>query len=68
MDTAIQYISNADGQTVAVIVPIDIWKDLLAERETAYLFSSETMKQRLLEAKHRQDGIPFSEACEKLGI
>ncbi len=68
MDTAIQYVANAEGQTVAVIVPIVIWKDMLAERETAYLLSSETMKQRLLEAKQRPDSISFSEACEKLGI
>jgi hypothetical protein len=36
--------------------------------ETAYLLKSETMKRRLLEADDLQPGIPFEDACEKLGI
>jgi antitoxin YefM len=36
--------------------------------ETTYLLSSEKMKQRLLEAKNRKEGIPLDEALEKLGI
>ncbi len=51
-----------------VIVPIEVWREIIAERETAYLLKSEAMKQRLFEAKSRQDGIPFAEALEKLGI
>ena len=39
-----------------------------SERETAYLLRSETMRRRLLEAMKRNDGIPFEEVCEKLGI
>jgi len=49
-------------------VPIGLWREIEAERETAYLLRSETMKRRLLDAKNRQEGIPFEEACEKLGI
>jgi hypothetical protein len=66
--TEIQYVSDEEGNTISVIVPIELWREIEAERETAYLLQSETMKQRLLEAKNRQDGIPFEEACEKLGI
>ena len=64
----IQYISDESGNTVGVIVPIELWRELESERETAYLLKSENMKQRLLEAKDRQDGIPLEEAREKLGI
>jgi hypothetical protein len=39
-----------------------------SERETAYLLKSQTMKQRLLEAKNRQGGMKLEEVCEKLGI
>jgi predicted RNA polymerase sigma factor len=39
-----------------------------AERETAYLLHSETMKQRLLTAKERKVGIELGVVCEKLGI
>lgn len=64
----IQYISDESGNTVGVIVPIGLWREIESERETAYLLKSENMKQRLLEAKDRQDGISLEEAREKLGI
>ena len=64
----LQYISDESGNTVGVIVPIQLWREIESERETAYLLKSENMKQRLLEAKDRQEGIPLEEAREKLGI
>lgn len=67
-NTQIQYISNENGKPTAVIVPIELWQQILAEQETAYLLKSATMKQRLLTAKGRKEGIEFEEACEKLGI
>ena len=57
--TEIQYISDESGNTVGVIVPIELWREIESERETAYLLKSENMKRRLLEAKDRQDGIPL---------
>ena len=53
----VQFISNAEGQEVGVIVPIDLWHEIESERETAYLLSSNNMKRRLLEAEDRQQGI-----------
>ena len=64
----IQYVSDANGTPVGVIVPIELWNEIESERETAYLLKSETMKRRLLEAKERQDGLSLEDACEKLGI
>ena len=64
----IQYVSDEGGNPVSVIVPIELWREIECEKETAYLLKSETMKGRLLEAKERQSGIPFEEAREKLGI
>ncbi len=66
--TDIQYVFDEEGQTVAVIVPINLWRDIESERETAYLLKSQTMKRRLLEAKNRQGGMELEEVCEKLGI
>ena len=66
--TEIQYVSDESGQPTAVIVPIELWREIESEKETAYLLKSENMKQRLLEARERKDGIPFEEALEKLGI
>lgn len=64
----IKYVSDESGKPVSVIVPIELWREIESERETAYLLKSENMKRRLLEAKERQEGIPFEEAREKLGI
>ena len=64
----IQYISDENNQVTGVIVPIDLWKELQSEKETAYLLKSETMKKRLLGAKTRKKGIAFDEACKKLGV
>ena len=64
----IQYVSDESGNTVAAIVPIELWREIESERETAYLLKSDNMKRRLLEAKNRQEGIRFDEACEQLRI
>ena len=64
----IQYISDAEGNNVGVIVPMKLWREIESERETAYLLRSETMKRRLLEAKERTNGISLDDALAKLGI
>ena len=64
----IQYISNEENKVTGVIVPIDLWQEIESEKETAYLLKSKTMRKRLLEAKDRKEGVPFDEACEKLGV
>jgi PHD/YefM family antitoxin component YafN of YafNO toxin-antitoxin module len=58
----IQYISDENNKITGVIVPVDLWRKIQSEKETAYLLKSETMKKRLLRAKGRKDGIPFDEA------
>ena len=64
----VQYVSDAEGHPVSVIVPIHLWQEISAERETAYLLKSETMKMRLLKAKERTDGISIEDARAQLGI
>ena len=63
----VQYISDENKNITGSIVPIDLWKEIQSEKETAYLLKSETMKRRLLEAKNRKEGIPFDKACKELG-
>ena len=67
-DTDIQIVSNEAGEPAAVIVPIELWREIASERETAYLLKSEAMKQRLLAAAQRQDGLSLQAVIEKLGI
>ena len=64
----IQYISDDKNNVTGVIVPIDLWREIESEKETAYLLKSETMTKRLIEAKNRKEGISFDEACKKLGV
>jgi hypothetical protein len=46
-------VSDENGDTTGVIVPIELWREIEAERETAYLLRSETMQRRPLDAKTR---------------
>lgn len=64
----VEYVTDENGQAVAVIVPISMWREIESDRETAYLLKSDAMKRRLLEAKDRQTGLPLEEVLEKLGI
>ncbi|BBO68595.1 hypothetical protein DSCA_25300 [Desulfosarcina alkanivorans] len=64
----IQYISDENNQVTGVIVPIDLWQEIQSEKETAHLLKSDAMRARLLDAKNREKGIPFDEACKKLGV
>lgn len=64
----IQYVSDEEGKPTAVLVPIELWHEIAAEKETAHLLSSDAMRRRLLEAKQRTEGIPFEEARVKLGV
>ena len=67
-DPEIQVVSNEAGEPTAVIVPIAPWKEIAAERETAYLLKSETMRERLRTALERSSGISLDDALAKLGL
>ena len=67
-NTDIQIVSNEAGEPTAVLVPIELWREIASERETAYLLSTETMKQRILSAAQRTDGLSLDAVVEKLGM
>ncbi|MBV9269251.1 MAG: hypothetical protein JO061_23985 [Acidobacteriaceae bacterium] len=67
-DRDIQIVSNEAGEPTAVIVPIELWREITSDRETAYLLKSKTMKDRLLASLERRDGISLDEAAAKLGL
>ena len=64
----IQYVSDDQGNAVAVIVPIELWREIESERETAYLLKSDAMRKRLLDAKARTGGVSLDDARKTLGI
>ena len=67
-ESPLQFVSDETGKPVAVIVPIDVWREIESERETAYLLKSDAMRQRLIEAKSRIGGVSLDEVQQKLGI
>ena len=67
-NTEIQFVSSESGEPTAVIVPIELWREIESKRETAYLLKSHAMKDRLLQASRRQTGLSIEAVAEKLGI
>lgn len=67
-ESSLQYLTDDSGNAVAVVVPIDVWREIESERETAYLLKSDAMRKRLVEAKNRTEGISLDEVRAKLGI
>jgi len=51
-----------------VIVPIELWHEIESERETAYLQKSKNMKNRLLDALKRNEGLSIEAVVEKVGV
>lgn len=68
-DSQFQFITDADGHTTAVIVPIEIWNAIQGERgDTEYLNQSPVMRQRLEEAMKRTKGISLEDIRRELDI
>ena len=65
---SIQYVTDENGNTTSVIVPIELWREIESERETAYLLKSETMKKRLLEARRRTSVSPNTPSHARTGV
>ena len=68
LETELQYVSDAEGNAVAVIVPIDVWREIESEKETAYLLKSEAMRRRLTGAMQRQEGFSLEEVRAQTGL
>ena len=67
-ESDIQYVSDAAGNAVAVIVPIEVWREIESDKETAYLLKSDAMKRRLLEALQRQEDYSLEEVRARTGL
>jgi PHD/YefM family antitoxin component YafN of YafNO toxin-antitoxin module len=64
----VQYVSDADGNPTAVLVPIELWREIASEHETEYLLRNPAMRERLLAARARTEDVPLDEALSKLGL
>ena len=61
MTAELQTISDAQGNVTGVIVPIELWREIESEKETAYLLNNPETRRRLLEAKERDGGMTLEE-------
>ncbi len=68
MTAELQTISDAHGNVMGVIVPIELWREIEAEKETAYLLGDPESRRRLLEAKQRDGGMTLEEVRGDIGI
>ena len=64
----IRYVTDTNGNAIGVIVPIELWREIESERETADLLKSKKMKKRLLAAKRRRKSISLEEVRDALGL
>lgn len=74
----IQYVTDEQGNEVAVILPIQYWREIRAKLEitepergdTEYLLGSKVMKDRLLESLNRSphERISWEEVKNALGL
>lgn len=64
----VQYVTDGDGNPTAVLVPIELWRESASEHETEYLLRNPVMRERLLAASARTEGIPLDEALSRLGL
>ena len=67
-NSQVRYISDDHGEVTDVILPIQLWQDILSELKTQHLRKSDTMWRRLLEAKQRTQGVDFEVVVNQLGL
>lgn len=61
MTSELQTISDAQGRVTGVIVPIELWREIEWEKETASLLNNPETRRRLFEAKQREGGMSLEE-------
>ena len=64
----VRYFADDTGNITDVVVPMALWKEIIAELETSHLLESEVMKKRLLEARSRSESITLQDALSQLGL
>ena len=70
MFSEVQTLSDSSGNVTAIVVPIELWREIESEKETAYLLQSENIKRRLLQAIERngERAVSLKDARAQLGI
>lgn len=64
----VRYVTDGEGNPTAVLVPIELWREVASEHEPECLLRNPVMRERLLAASARTEGIPLDEALSRLGL
>ncbi len=67
-DTDFPTLVDPDGRVTAVVVPIDVWREIASERETQHLLASPAMRERLLRGLAADDALPMDDVVARLGL
>lgn len=62
----VQYVMDDEGRPTAALVPIALWREIRASRETESLLCNPALRDRLLAARARTNGTPLEEALRTL--
>ena len=65
---ALQYIADERGDITAVVVPVEVWRELSPETETQHILNSPAMRERLLAALSREGGVGLDDVLARLGV
>lgn len=69
---SVQYITDADGREVGVILPIELWQEIASERGALYRRSHESAEMRSTAPGDTTAGLTLEEAgieiCEETGL
>jgi antitoxin YefM len=64
----LQLVSDEGGKVTAVVVPIEVWRDIASQIETNHLLKSAAMTRRVMEALQSSESIPLDAALARTGI
>jgi hypothetical protein len=64
----LQYLADEHGDVTAVVVPIEVWREIESELETQHLLRSPVMRERLVAALGREGGVSLADVLDRLGV
>ena len=72
-DRSVQYVSTEAGEVTAVVVPIELWREIGIKLATSPPAPSHPrllgkMRERLLRSRKREGGAPLDEILRQFGL
>ena len=68
LEDKLSVVSDASGKPTAVMVPIDVWRQIESELETQYVLNDSVLIQRIRAARDANDFTPLEQVREQLRL